>query len=279
MTETIDRARLMLMLNDLRLPAIKQNWQDFAEQADKEGWPAARFHTALAEHEIAERDRRRLARHLAKAQLLPGKTPDSFDFGAVPMISKAHVMALCAGESWIDNGANLILIGGPGGGKTHLASAVGMALVENGWRVLFARTSDLVQRLQGARHELALETAIAGLDRFDLLILDDLAYASKDQAETSVLFELIRARYERRSTLITANQPFGAWGKVFLDPAMTLAAVDCLVHHATIFEINVDSYLRRAAIERNQKGAGRPQSHGTITNLEAVSLHDNQAKN
>ena len=99
MTETIDRARLMLMLNDLRLPAIKQNWSDFAERADKDGWPAARFLAALAEHEIAERDRRRLARHLVEAQLLPGKTLDSFDFNAVPMISKAHVMAICAGDS------------------------------------------------------------------------------------------------------------------------------------------------------------------------------------
>ena len=141
MSETIDRARLMLMLNDLRLPAIKQNWPDFAERADKEGWPAARFLAALAEHEIAERDRRRLARHLAEAQLLPGKTLDSFDFAVVPMISKAHVMAICAGDSWIGKGANLILIGGPGGG---------LALVENGWRVLFTRTSDLVQRLQVA---------------------------------------------------------------------------------------------------------------------------------
>ena len=114
------------------------------------------------------------------------------------------------------------------------------------------------------------------LDRFDLLILDDLAYVSKDQAETSVLFELISARYERRSTLITANQPFGAWGKVFPDPAMTLAAVDRLVHHATIFEINVDSYRRRAALERKQKGAGRPQSYATIKDLKVMSPSDNQ---
>src|ERR1039457_2498735 len=247
MTQSIDSARLTLILNELRLPAIKQDWAIFAERADKESWPAARFLTTLAEHEVAERDRRRLARHLIEAQLLPGKTLDSFDFNAVPMISKAHVLALCAGDSWIGKGANLLLIGGPGGGKTHLASAIGLALVENGFRVLFARTSDLVQRLQVARRELALEAAINRLDRFHLLILDDLAYVSKDQAETSVLFELISARYEHRSLPKTANQPFGAWGKVFPDPAMTLAAVDRLVHHATIFEINVDSYRRRAA--------------------------------
>ncbi len=276
MTVNIDSARLTLMLNDLRLPAIKQGWPGFAERADKEGWPAARFLAAVAEHEVAERNRRRIERHLAEAKLLPGKTLDSFEFEAVPMISKALVMAICAGDSWIDNGANLILLGGPGGGKSHLSSAIGLALVENGWRVMFTRTSDLVQRLQVARRELALEAAIAKLERFDLLVLDDFAYISKDQAETSVLFELISARYERRSTLITANQPFGEWGKVFPDPAMTLAAVDRLVHHATIFEMNVESYRRRAAIERKQKGAGRPASYATIKNVGPLSASDNQ---
>jgi len=119
------------------------------------------------------------------------------------------------------------------------------------------RTSDLVQRLQIARRELALESALAKLDKYSLLILDDIAYVSKDQAETSVLFELIGSRYERRSMLITANQPFGAWGKVFPDQAMTLAAIDRLVHHATILEMNVESYRRRAALDR-KRGSGRP---------------------
>jgi DNA replication protein DnaC len=278
MTQSIDGARLTLILNDLRLPAIKQGWSAFAERADREGWPAARFLAALAEHEVAERDRRRIERHLADARLLPGKTLDSFDFDAVPMISKAHIMAICAGDTWIDMGANLILVGGPGGGKSHLASAIGLALIENGWRVMFARTSDLVQKLQVARRELALEAAINRLDRFHLLILDDLAYVSKDQAETSVLFELISARYERRSTLITANQPFGEWSKVFPDPAMTLAAVDRLVHHATIFEMNVESYRRRTAIARKQQGAGRPAHQATVKNTGPVSLRDNQTE-
>ncbi len=194
-------------------------WATLAAQADKEGWPAARFLAALAEHEMAERGRRRIERHLAEARLPPGKTIDSFDFEAVPVVSKAQVMALAAGDAWLNKGANLLLFGPPGGGKSHLAAALGFALVENGWRVLFTRTTDLVQRLQIARRELALEAAIAKLDKYHLLILDDLAYVTKDQAETSVLFELISARYERRSLLITANQPFGEWGKIFPDQA------------------------------------------------------------
>ena len=269
----IDAQRLSLMLNELRLPAIKHMWGDFAARADKEGWPAARLLAALAEHEIAERDRRRTERHLAEAKLPAGKTLDTFAFDAVPMVSKAQVMAMCAGDGWLEQGANLILFGPPGGGKTHLAAAIGLALVENGWRVLFARTSDLVQRLQVARRELALESALAKLDKYHLLVLDDFAYVSRDQAETSALFELISARYERRSMLITANQPFGEWNSIFPDPAMTLAAVDRLVHHATIFEMNVESYRRRTAQAR-RSGPGRPATFTTPKVLEAV--RDNQ---
>ena len=274
-TQPIDAQRLTLVLNELRLPAVKQIWPDIAARADKEGWPAARFLAALAEHEIAERNRRRIERHLKEAKLPPGKTLDSFAFDAVPMISKAQVMAICAGDGWLEQGANLILFGPPGGGKSHLAAAIGLALIENGWRVLFARTSDLVQKLQVARRELSLEAAIARLDKYHLLILDDLAYVTKDQAETSVLFELISARYEQRSTLITANQPFGEWNRIFPDPAMTLAAVDRLVHHATIFEMNVDSYRRRTALQR-QKGAGRPPTYATIKTVEQSAPRDNQ---
>ena len=259
---TADVARLGVMLGELRLPTIKTVWPTFAEQADKEGWPAARFLSAIAEHELAERDRRRIERHLAEARLPPGKTLDTFDFEAVPAVSKAQVMAIAAGDAWLGTGANLLLFGPPGGGKSHLAAAIGLALIENGWKVLFTRTTDLVQKLQIARRDLTLEAALARLDRFDLLILDDLAYVTKDQAETSVLFELIGARYVRRAILIPTNQPFGEWGKVFPDPAMTLAAVDRLVHHATIFEMNVESYRRRVALDR-KRGPGRPPTRAT----------------
>ncbi len=264
-SDPIDIGRVTLMLAELKLPAFKAVWREIAERSDKEGWPAARFLTALAEHEIAERARRRFERHLEEARLPPGKTLATFDFTAVPMVSKAQVMALAAGDNWLEKGANLILFGPPGGGKSHLSAALGLALIENGWRVLFARTTDLVQKLQIARSDLQLENALEKLDKYHLLILDDFAYVTKDQAETSVLFELIGTRYERRSILITANQPFGEWGKIFPDQAMTLAAVDRLVHHATILEMNVESYRRRTAIERKQ-GPGRPPTRATIKN-------------
>ena len=269
-TNTVDAARVELLLSDLRLPGIKLMWARLAEQSDKEGWPAARFLAAIAEHEMVDRGRRRMERHLTEARLPAGKTLATFDFDSVPMVSKAQVMALASGNEWLDTGANILLFGPPGGGKSHLSSALGLALIENGRRVFFARTTDLVQRLQIARRELALEAAIAKLDRYDLLILDDIAYVTKDQAETSVLFELIAARYERRSMLITANQPFGEWGKIFPDQAMTLAAIDRLVHHATILEMNVESYRRREALDR-KRGRGRtptlatPKTTGKMT--------------
>ena len=259
---SIDAARVELLLTELRLPGVKAIWPKIAALSDKEGWPAVRFLAALAEHESADRARRRIERHMAEARLPAGKTLAAFDFGAVPMVSKAQVMALASGDVWLNTGANLLLFGPPGGGKSHLGAAIGLALVENGWRVLFARTTDLVQRLQAARRELALEAAIARLDRYDLLILDDIAYVTKDQAETSVLFELIAARYERRSMLITSNQPFGEWGRIFPDQAMTLAAIDRLIHHATILEMNVESYRRKEALDR-KRSRSRPPAPAT----------------
>jgi DNA replication protein DnaC len=251
----IDTTRLPLLLHELRLPAVARLWPEFAERADKEAWPAARFLAVLAELELAERGRRRVERHLAEARLPPAKTLDNFDFSAVPMLSKARVMALAAGDTWLDKGSNLLLFGPPGAGKSHCAAAIGRGLVENGYRVLFTRTTDIVQKLQAARQALQLEAAIAKLDKYDLLVLDDLSYVHKDHAETSVLFELIGARYERRSMLITANQPFADWGKVFPDHAMMIAAVDRLVHHSIIFEMNVESYRRRGALDRKARPA------------------------
>ena len=268
---SVDAARVELLLNELRLPGVKAIWPKLAAQSDKEGWPAARFLAALAEHEAADRTRRRIERHMVEARLPAGKTLATFDFESVPMLSKAQAMALAAGDAWLKAGANLLLFGPPGGGQTHLGAAIGLALVENGWRVLFARTTDLVQRLQVARRELALEAAITKLDRYDLLILDDITYVSKDQAETSVLFELIAARYERRSLLITANQPFGEWGRIFPDQAMTLAAIDRLVHHATILEMNVESYRRKVALDR-RRGPGRPPVHATPNELDKAVI-------
>jgi len=254
-TSPADAARIALQLSELRLPTMKLMWSKLAEEADKEGWPAARFLAALTELEIAERARRRYERNLAESQLPKGKTFSSFNFERVPMISKAQVMALAASDAWLEQGGNVLFFGRHGAGKSHLAAGLGHALLEKGRRVLFIRTRELIQQLQVANRELRLEAAIAKLDKFHLLVLDDISYVAKDRAETSVLFELIAMRYERRSLAITANQAFGEWNNVFPDKAVTLAAIDRLVHHGVIFEMSVESKRWEEALERQQEAA------------------------
>ena len=133
----------------------------------------------------------------------PGKTLGSFDFASVPMISHAHVTALASGDAWLKKGVNILLFGPSGSGKSHLGAALGHALVENGYRVLFTRTTDLVQRLQTARQSLFLESAIEKLDKYHLIILDDLCYVNRDQAETSALFRV--DRFSLRTAQLVGN--------------------------------------------------------------------------
>lgn len=275
MTATVEAAKLPVLLTALRLPTVARLWPEFCARADTEGWPAERLLAALCELELSEREQRRIQRHLVTAKLAPGKMLDRFDFTAVPTVSQAKVRALAEGDGWLQAGHNLLAFGPPGSGKTHLASGIGYELVQRGYRVLMARTSDLVQRLQTARQELVLTQEIAKLDKFDLLVLDDISYVRKDQAETSALFELIAARYERRSIMITANQPFSGWDAIFPDKAMTVAAIDRLVHHATIFEMNVESYRRRSAYAAatslsdidggSPRNTGKPHDEETAT--------------
>jgi DNA replication protein DnaC len=271
---TVDLARLPELLTALRLPTIARLWAQLAERSDREGWPAARYLATLLEHELAERHQRRIQRHLQEADLPPGKSLATFDFASVPMISMSQINALAAGGSWLDKGANILAFGPPGVGKSHLAAGLGQALVEKGYRVLFARTTDMVQRLQAARRDFSLESLMDKLDKYDLLILDDISYVRKDQAENSVLFELISARYERRSLLITANKPFGKWDEIFPDKAMTVAAIDRLVHHAVILEINTESYRRKTAISRAPGSSSAAESTTAQPNTKKSTQDD-----
>lgn len=244
------KATLPLMLKNLRLPTFSSFWEEIGYQADVDGWGSARYLATLCEHEIQARNTRRMSRKLKESGLVPSKSLATFNFGHVPMINKTHIQALGTGDIWIKQGGNILIFGPSGVGKTHLANAIGIQLIEHGFRVLVTRTTELVQKLQSAKQMLTLPSALKKLDKYDCLICDDIGYARRDSHETSVLFELISERYERKSMIVTCNQPFGEWDNIFLDKAMAVAAIDRLVHNATILQINVDSFRRTSALKK-----------------------------
>jgi DNA replication protein DnaC len=170
----------------------------------------------------------------------------------VPSLNPAVIMQLAESTDWLHNAFNILVFGPSGTGKTHISSALGRSMIELGKWVKFIPATTLVQHLQQAKLQLQLPAALLKLDRYDLLIIDDLGYVKKSEAETSVLFELIAHRYERKSLLITANQPFSQWDSIFTDSMMTVAAIDRLIHHATIIEIQAESFRKQAALSRSQ---------------------------
>ncbi len=245
-----EEAKLPVLLKTLKLSAMGRLWAPMAEEAMKEGWNHPRFLSTLCEHEVEERYQKRTARYMKLSGLPAGKSLATFDFSHAPSVSKVKVQDLASNTHWITEGATALIFGPSGVGKTHLASAIGHGLIERGVRVLFTPTTTLMQKLQLARKNLTLPAALYKLDRYDLLILDDIGYVRKDDAETHVLFELIAHRYESKSLIVTSNQPFSEWDQIFATNAMTVAAIDRLVHHATILEVVTESYRRLQSLEK-----------------------------
>ena len=242
---------LPVLLRQLRLSTMAQLWEPLLDRAEEEHWNPAKYLAALCEHELNERYSRRIARFTKESRLPVGKTLATFDFGLTPEIRPEKMEALTQNSDWVNRAENLLFFGPSGVGKTHLAAAISHGLIEQSIRVRQFTTTALVQEMQQARADLRLEHFLAKLDKYSVIVLDDLGYVKKSEAETHVLFELIAHRYETGSLIITSNQPFGEWDKIFADPSMTVAAIDRLVHHATIIEIQADSYRKRQAVARN----------------------------
>jgi len=243
-------ATLALLLKQLKLTTMVRHWERLLQQAEQDGWNGAEYLAALCELELAERHRRRIARQGAESRLPAGKSLASFDFTQVPNLSAGQIDALAGTADWTRQSRNVLLFGPSGVGKTHLAAAIGHGLIEQGVRVRHFATTALVQQLQLAREQLRLEDALHKLDRYRALVLDDFGYVKKTEQETHVLFELIAHRYETGSLIITSNQPFAEWDRIFPDQMMTVAAVDRLIHHATIIEVSSDSYRRKQALRQ-----------------------------
>jgi DNA replication protein DnaC len=228
---------LPFLLKQLRMPAIAKHWQEHVALAEKSHLSYGDFLAGLMDLEFTLREQKKLERAYKTSKLPPAKTLSNFDFAITPSINRAHIQHLAEDKIWINNAKNLVLLGPSGVGKTHLASAIAYSLIEQGVRVLFSSTTHLVQTLQQAKKELKLKAVLDRLAKFHLLILDDIGYVKKSEQETSVLFELIAHRYESGSMLITANQSFGDWENLFPDKVMAVAAIDRIVHHAVIINL------------------------------------------
>lgn len=250
----LDVTTLPSLLKQLRLGTIHDCCEETARIAERQGWTYQQYLAVLCDKQLAYREQSRIQRHLHEAKLPVGKTLDSFEFNKLTSIKRTQLNAFAETTSWVDQAHNLILFGPSGVGKTHLAAAIGKRLVEHGVRVLFAKTTLLVQKLQLAYKEKQLSEMLDKLARYELLILDDIGYVQKSKKEISVLFELIGDRYETKSLLITANQPFDKWENLFPNDITAVAAIDRLVHHATIINIDEESYRRISQkISKNSK--------------------------
>jgi len=244
---------LPLLLKELRLTAIAKAWPELAEKSIKEAWEPAQFLAELCELENNHRYENRLKRLLKESQLPTGKQLSQYDFSEIKGVTRQQLEQKINKLDWLRQGYNIILFGASGLGKTHLAAAIGHGLIAQSKRVKFTSSTALVQQLQKAREALGLEDALKKLDKYELLILDDIGYVKKSDSESQVLFELIAHRYERNSLLITTNQAFSEWDSIFGDNMMTVAAIDRLVHHADIYKIEGDSYRKKQALKSNQE--------------------------
>lgn len=232
-------------LRTLRMPTAVQVVAESMATAQREDWSLETFLCDLLEQEMEGRRQRRVDRLYKAAKLPVDKTLATFDQERLPLRLRRLLPQLCRGE-FIDRTENLLLFGLPGRGKTHFAAAVGHELVQQGRTVFFTPTYRLVDRLLRTRRDLELEYELRRLDRFEVLILDDIGYVQQSREEMEVLFTLLAERYERRSVIITSNLVFSQWDQIFKDPMTTAAAIDRVVHHSIIIEFGQEMSSHRA---------------------------------
>jgi DNA replication protein DnaC len=243
---------LALLLRSVNLPSCAVHYQEVADQAESEGWNLTRYLRHLVELEIEARRLRKIERLLKASHLPSGKTLATLDLSRFSAKIRRQLPTLCEGH-FLERSENVLAFGLPGRGKTHLVSAIGHELVQQGHAVLFTPAYRLVQSLLAAKRDLALEREMRRLDRFEAVIIDDIGYVQQQQEEMEVLFTFLAERYERKSVLITSNLVFSQWDKIFKDPMTTAAAIDRIVHHCTILELAGSSYRTDNALNQGHK--------------------------
>lgn len=237
---------LEIRLKAFHLPSFVANYREQATKAESSGWRHVQYLETLAEIEADDRQNRRVQKLLREAKLPRDKTLATLELERLPATARTQVRSLCDGQ-FLAGATNVCAFGNPGTGKTHIVAAIAHELVRRGHSVFFSPVSALVEKLLAAKRDLHLTKELKRLDRFSCLVLDDIGYVQQDRDEMEVLFTLLSERYERSSVMITSNLVFSKWDQIFKDPMTTAAAIDRVVHHSIILELNVPSYRAEAA--------------------------------
>jgi len=245
------QTKLLKNLTELHLPAMRACFEESARRAEKETLSYEQYLLELTQRECEARDRNRIARLLKESSLPQEKTMANFDLKRLPVKVSRQLKVLLEG-GFLDRKENLLLFGNPGAGKSHLLCALAHELVAQGRRMKCTSCAMLVQDLLAAKRDLRLSKEIKKLARHDGLIIDEMGYVQQSREEMEVLFILLAERYERGSVMLTSNLPFSKWEEIFKDPMTTAAAIDRLVHHSIILELNIPSYR----LEQAQKDRG-----------------------
>lgn len=243
---------LLKQLKMLCLSGFAQQFEKLAAECEKKGSSHINYLQQLADYEIEFRQQKRIERLLKQAKLPREKTLISFDCKRIPGLSKSVIQNLATG-GFMDRYENILIFGNPGTGKTHLSLALAQEWCLQGRRVFYTTAASLIQELLKSKAEIRLNELIKKLDRFEMLIIDDISYIPCERHETDVLFALLAARYEMRSILVTSNLPFEKWNSIFKDEMTTVAAIDRLVHHSNILELNAESYRISHAKRRTRE--------------------------
>lgn len=248
------RAELLKNLTELHLPAMRACFEAAARTAEQETLSYEQYLLEVTGRECEARERNRIARLLKESGLPREKTLANFDLKRLPIKVGRQVKVLLDG-GFLDRKENLLLFGNPGAGKSHLLCALAQELVAHGRRMKYTSCAMLVQELLAAKRDLRLSKEIKKLARHDGLIVDEMGYVQQSREEMEVLFTLLAERYERGSVLLTSNLPFSKWEGIFKDPMTTAAAIDRLVHHSIILELNIPSYRMEQAQKDRDLGA------------------------